>query len=356
MMMKPAIALMFACCGVLTAQDVATLPLEDLVAKQDQELLDRQGKQIFTALDKLAAPYAESTVVIAAGNKVVASGLVVAPGKVLTKYSDLVRWRLPLVVVDHHQQVHDMRVLASSREHDVLLVEAAGLEARPIDLSNPAQVGEGSMVFLSGPRGGVADVGVCSVDQRSLREEDQPFIGIGEDLRWKGKGMRIVVAPYSPAEKGGLLNGDIIESINGKPTAGLLALRTLLNEVNPGDEIEIVVRRGEKTFKGRLAVGRRTRENAYPIRRLEEMNAMGNKMSSRRDRFPMVYQSDMTLLPECAGCPVIDLEGRLVGMALSRAGRMETYILPAWVVRELTDQTLAEVENKNIPVAEPVED
>ena len=34
---------------------------------------------------------------------------------------------------------------------------------------------------------------------------------------------------------------------------------------------------------------------------------MGKRMSLKRDEFPLVIQSDMTLFPERAGCPVIDL-------------------------------------------------
>ncbi len=39
------------------------------------------------------------------------------------------------------------------------------------------------------------------------------------------------------------------------------------------------------------------------------MNSMGNRMSLKRDEFPLVIQSDMTLFPERAGCPVIDVNG-----------------------------------------------
>lgn len=81
------------------------------------------------------------------------------------------------------------------------------------------------------------------------------------------------------------------------------------------------------------------------------MNSMGNRMSLKRDEFPLVIQSDMTLFPERAGCPVIDVNGKFVGLALSRAGRTETYILPSWICRELVEGVLPQVQQYR-PAAE----
>lgn len=82
----------------------------------------------------------------------------------------------------------------------------------------------------------------------------------------------------------------------------------------------------------------------FPQKRLDMMNSMGNRMSLKRDEFPLVIQSDMTLFPERAGCPVIDVNGKFVGLALSRAGRTETYILPSWICRELVEGVLPQVQ------------
>lgn len=100
----------------------------------------------------------------------------------------------------------------------------------------------------------------------------------------------------------------------------------------------------------------------FPQKRLDMMNSMGNRMSLKRDEFPLVIQSDMTLFPERAGCPVIDVNGKFVGLALSRAGRTETYILPSWICRELVEGVLPQVQQyqagrgENIPDAQPVDD
>ncbi len=53
----------------------------------------------------------------------------------------------------------------------------------------------------------------------------------------------VVVAgtvPGSPAETAGLLEGDILREINGRPTPDLQALTDILRDLKPGDTVEVV--------------------------------------------------------------------------------------------------------------------
>ena len=45
-------------------------------------------------------------------------------------------------------------------------------------------------------------------------------------------------------------------------------------------------------------------------------------------------------MPEDCGGPLVDLEGRVLGINIARAGRVESYALPASVVRETVDRLL----------------
>jgi serine protease Do len=62
-------------------------------------------------------------------------------------------------------------------------------------------------------------------------------------------------------------------------------------------------------------------------------------MSHRRAGFPQAIQHDTVLNPEMCGGPVVDLSGKAVGVNIARAGRVETYAVPAdtakLLVREL---------------------
>ena len=71
---------------------------------------------------------------------------------------------------------------------------------------------------------------------------------------------------------------------------------------------------------------------------MEQMNNMGgHRYSEVRDGFARVVQSDMQIEPEDCGAPVVDLEGRAVGVAIARAGRIKTFIIPALAIEELME-------------------
>jgi hypothetical protein len=72
--------------------------------------------------------------------------------------------------------------------------------------------------------------------------------------------------------------------------------------------------------------GREIREGVS--RRLEQMDRMSGGQSRVRGGFGNVIQSDMELEVEDAGLPIVDLDGRIIGMVIARAGRISTLILP----------------------------
>lgn len=350
--------------GVYGQEMAMPLPADELIAPQDKEVLNHQASKIFKNWDSISGKVGQSTVLIAAGNRQVAQGIVVSKGVVLSKLSDLKMPRVPLVVVDASGKVHDMRPMMSIPDYDLILLEAPGVDVPPIGLNDLAETSEGDMVAAVSAGGHVTDFGVISVNQRSLREEDAPYMGLVADPTWEGKGARIIgVDKGAGAYNAGLRPGDILQRLNGFQLEGMFSMRTALQGVHPGSVVSFIVERGGQSVQGELRTTSRPKGASFPQKRLEMMNSMGNRMSARRSDFPLVFQSDMTLLPECAGCPVINLEGKVVGMALSRAGRMETYILPAWVVKELVTRILPQVNlarqsrgGEDIPLAEPVDE
>ncbi|MEG2328210.1 MAG: PDZ domain-containing protein [Akkermansia sp.] len=342
---------------------VMPLPADELIAPQDKQTLDRQATGIFKSWDSLSRQAGISTVIIVAGNRQLAQGMIVAEGKVLTKYSDLKQTRVPLSVLDSSGQVHDMRPIAAIPEYDLVLLDVPGLTHPPLTSSVFAEAKEGDMIAAVSAGGHATDFGVISVDQRSLREEDMPYLGLVADSSWEGAGARIAaIERNSGAHRAGLLPGDVLLQMNGFPLEGMFSLGTSLQKVKAGGSVPFIAKRNGAQVQGTLKTTGRPKGMKFPHKRLELMNSMGNRMSSRRSDFPLVFQTDMTLLPERAGCPVINLEGKVIGMALSRAGRMETYILPSWVIHELAqglvpknNLALDAKRGEQIPFAEPVD-
>ncbi|TWT43769.1 Aminopeptidase YwaD precursor [Phycisphaerae bacterium RAS1] len=80
-------------------------------------------------------------------------------------------------------------------------------------------------------------------------------LGITPDYAAEGKGLVVsTVADGGAAKEGGMQDGDTITHIAGKPISGIEDYMDVLRDFKPGDEIEIVVLRGEQkvTLKVKL--------------------------------------------------------------------------------------------------------
>jgi serine protease Do len=66
-------------------------------------------------------------------------------------------------------------------------------------------------------------------------------------------------------------------------------------------------------------------------------NRMGGDISIRRAGFDDVIQHDTVLKPHQCGGAVVDLSGKAIGVNIARAGRTESFALPASIVRDRID-------------------
>jgi len=65
---------------------------------------------------------------------------------------------------------------------------------------------------------------------------------------------------------------------------------------------------------------------------------LGGRLSQRRAGFPVALQHDTVLQPNQCGGPLVDLDGKTVGINIARANRVASYALPASAVKPLVDQ------------------
>jgi serine protease Do len=152
------------------------------------------------------------------------------------------------------------------------------------------------------------------------------------------------VSPDTPAEKAGLKDGDVVVSINGKPIATSIEMFAAIQTHKPGDVIQIVVHRDDAILEKSVTLGRRP--GAAPGRGGQgggggqggrggrgrpDQNRMGSELSEK-STFPTVLQHDTVIKPTDCGGPLIDLDGRVVGINVARAGRVESYALPSEIV------------------------
>ena len=93
--------------------------------------------------------------------------------------------------------------------------------------------------------------------------------------------------------------------------------------------------------------------------RFQMMNMLGGPLRARRAGFSSAIQHDTVLSPRDCGGPVVDLDGRVVALNIARAGRVDSYAIPASVVERLVKSQPAPtpVTTKPQPVThkEPVQ-
>ncbi len=81
-------------------------------------------------------------------------------------------------------------------------------------------------------------------DSNQGRMSFKVTLGVMPDYVYDGEGMRIDgVKEGKPADKAGIIKGDIVMSMNGKPVSNMKDYMSVLKDLNPGDKIPVLIRR-----------------------------------------------------------------------------------------------------------------
>ncbi len=307
--------------GLLGQLTPARIPLED------QKVTDSQALDISKALRAVNFKAREVVYPIYSGQRRVAYGISLGDGKLLTKASEVVQ-RRALFTASREQVAMSAKIAGIYPDHDLAVLQVPGLKAPAAEWADASNLAEGAFLSAIRADGEAQAMGVLSVRERSLKSIDQGFLGIEMDTLETGKGVRVNnVVEGSAAAEVGIRRDDIIVKIAGQEVRGFYELSTKLRRLKNGEQPEIELMRAGDFIKVKPTLkGREIREGVS--RRLEQMDRMSGGQSRIRGDFGNVIQSDMELEVEDAGLPVVDLEGRIIGMVIARAGRISTLILP----------------------------
>jgi serine protease Do len=135
-----------------------------------------------------------------------------------------------------------------------------------------------------------------------------------------------------------------------------LELKNALTGVAPGTKISLLIKANGGEQKIEVTLGNRPQLPQYANGRLEQMERMGGPVSQVRDSFTHVIQTDMRPKPNQVGGPVVDLQGRVMGITMARADRTRSFVMPSAAVvdllkKEAGNPALAQVraEEKEVP-------
>ena len=183
-------------------------------------------------------------------------------------------------------------------------------------------------------------MGTYSVVPRTTQTGKQARLGVNPDDAANGVSVSDIL-PNTAAFNAGLVNGDIITTIDGESIRNVGELVNAIRKNGPGDTIRIdYLRRG--VAKKTKAVLDSVDLSGDRAKRYKMMSRLGAIPSKRANNFPSVFQHDAPMFPEQCGGPVVDLDGKVIGINIARNGRAASYAIPLENVQQLFRQFLRE--------------
>lgn len=296
----------------------------------------RTNPKFLAGFREATARSAVSTVRVLGDGKDISLGVIVgADGWILTKANDL---QGKITVAFRSGKVYDAEVVGVHTPHDLALLKIDAKGLIPVEFQDSKVVDVGNWIACVGLTDEPVAVGVISVATRNIVNKGPaidlskaPYLGVSLEPA-EGGGVKITdVRPDTPASKLELKVGDIILSLAGTQVDQPEAFIQMLAKNRPGDTVILRIRRGkdERDMPAKLM--------ARPANasRGDTQNKMGSDLSTRRSGYATILQHDSVVKPADCGGPIVDLDGRVVGINICRAGRVESWAVPSEVIRPI---------------------
>ncbi len=316
------------CCGLLT----------QLQAQQTLESTNRTaGSAVTAAFESQRAVLQTSSALIMDGRSERAYGVVIsADGMILTKASEILGINELSVTVDQ-TKYKDVKVLAADSIWDVALlkIDASGLI--PVVYAPTSDLAAGTWVIANGASSRTNRrllAGVISARIHEVPVTGGVLLGV---ILVNGKATKLEIASVSKksgAREAGLKKGDVILTIDGKKVTQLKEIAEILKDRKPETTVSVTWLHGKEEKAADVRLMARSEVLGPEISRNDMMSG---DFSKRRDNFPRVMEHDILANSMFIGGPLLDLDGRCVGMNIARANRAETFAIPVEDLKALAE-------------------
>jgi S1-C subfamily serine protease len=269
----------------------------------------------------------------------------VSGNQLLTKYSEIKEKEDLTFRLD--EQESSVRLIAFDEKRDLALVSGTLQGLQPVGLQyNEAETG----ALLLTPLATQLITGVITQPARAVPalgyehnvSPDDPSGYLGISLSPDEERPTVSsVALGSPADFGGLLEGDRIAQLGKTKVDSVEELSKLLKGYAPGDKVILKVARDNDIleiplildFRPATPADRKDRRAEMRDSSLASLTANGGKISQRRAGFPLAIYHDTRLRAQEMGTPLLDAEGKFLGLNIARALRQRTLAIPVNEIR-----------------------
>jgi S1-C subfamily serine protease len=279
--------------------------------------------------------------VIYDGRSVAGYGVVISPdGHLLAKASEVQELKKPSVIVDR-TKFPELKILAIDPEWDVALLKIDTDGLVPVVYAPTSAVPQGTWVVANGVTSRTKRRVLTGIVSAKIREI--PAAGgaaLGVVLKADSKVLEIdEVNEKSGAREAGLQKGDIILAIGNTPLKTIADIATALKDHRAGSSVDVRLRRGKETLTVKVRLAAKSELFTDMMNRNDQMSG---DFSRRRSGFPRVLQHDILGSSWNTGGPLLDLDGRCLGMNIARANRAESFAIPVEDLKEIASRLMAQ--------------
>jgi S1-C subfamily serine protease len=303
------------------------------------------GNMMHAVVTRAQQSLQEFSAVIYEGRKEAGYGIVASEeGYILGKLSELKPLKEIKIRVGD-QEFSPVALVAEDVRWDVALLKIDAKGLKPAVFAETSDIGQGSWVVANGATSRSERrpmVGILSANFREIRVEGGAVLGI----ELKEDKEKIIVGnlpEISGAFKAGIRQGDIIVSLGGKKMKNRAAIAEFMKDRRVGEKLEVSYIRDGKEQKAEVELAGRA--DTYGIEKSRN-DTMSGDVSKRRSGFPRVLQHDVQGTSKTVGGPLVDLDGKCIGMNIARANRAESFAIPVEELREISQRLLEEARKK----------
>jgi serine protease Do len=282
------------------------------------------------------APISEATrysiVKLNVNGSTVALGTVMdTNGLALTKASELKKGKLTCWLATDKEV--DAELLGVDEDEDLALVRVRAQGLKPVQwASGPVAIGQWAITP------GIADtpqaVGIISALPHRIRPP-RAYIGVQFDYNTSQPTIESVL-PGLGAEEAGIKAGDTIVAVNGQVVTNREQVVEALRDFREGQTIRLRVQRLQTQITAEVRLMEpKPGQLGEPPAFSRRFSRMGGEVSQRSEGFEQAIEHDTVLLPWLCGGPLVNLDGKAVGINIARASRVSTYALPAKLVMQI---------------------
>jgi serine protease Do len=287
--------------------------------------------------DAIGSTY-KCTVQLMTGGEQCALGTIVdSDGWIVTKASELSgNSKVRCLLSDRREFAAEL--VGTDAEMDVALLQipTGGLACVEWEYSVPEQ---GRWLATTDSQSSVPTaIGVVSAGPVPVPNQRAVFGAVLEN-RADGGALITQVLMGSGAHEAGLRVQDSILEVDGKKIKSLNELLSLIRNGKGGQYLNLMVNREDNTLEKRV----RLMDLSMEMLDETEMEVNG-PISARSTGFGRVLMHDTVILPNQCGGPLVNLNGKAVGINIARAGRVSTYAIPADTLNPIINRLMQQAK------------